>query len=94
MNNKNVYEKFIKLKGQDSQFHQAMEECAELIVALSHYVRNRKNSIEEVIEELGDVEIMIEQIKVIFGEDFESKVEKSKQKKFNNLLKEVENVNG
>lgn len=31
------------------------EECAELIVALSHFERNRKGSFNEIIEELSHV---------------------------------------
>ncbi|MDD3263439.1 MAG: antitoxin [Candidatus Nanoarchaeia archaeon] len=94
IDNIELYKKIIEIRGKDSQCHQAMEECAELTVALSHYVRKRPNSIEEIIEELGDVEIMIQQLKVMFGKIFEAKVEENKIKKINNLLKEVENTNG
>ena len=54
----------IKVFGEKPQEEVAIEEMAELIQAISHKHRGRKNNIAE---EIADVEIMIEQLKVING---------------------------
>ena len=60
--------------GFDSQSDQLYEECSELIQAVNKYkrvaVRGNGTGFEEwchVIEEIGDVEVMLEQIKHLLG---------------------------
>lgn len=48
--------------GETAQEGVAIEECAELIQAISHKHRGRK---ENIAEEIADVEIMLEQLKII-----------------------------
>ena len=50
--------------GETKQLNQLQEELAELIVAINKYRRNAKN-ILNLVEEIGDVEIMIQQIKYL-----------------------------
>jgi len=52
----------IKTYGEREQEEVAIEELAELIQAISHKHRGRKHNIAE---EIADVEIMIEQLKII-----------------------------
>lgn len=52
----------IRAFGEKAQEEVAMEECAELIQAITHKHRGRKNNISE---EIADVEIMLEQLKII-----------------------------
>lgn len=47
------------------QLSMAQEECAELIVAISHFKRGRRNAEAEVREEMADVAFMIYQLMVI-----------------------------
>ena len=54
----------IRTFGEKSQESVAMEECAELICAISHKHRGREHNISE---EIADVEIMLEQLKIING---------------------------
>lgn len=61
-----VYQRAIEKWGPDFQIDMAIEECAELILALRHYGRGRAH-IADVQNEIADVEIMIEQLKIIFG---------------------------
>lgn len=56
-----VVEKYKKAK----QLSMAQEECAELIVAISHFKRGRMNAEAEVREEMADVAFMIYQLMVI-----------------------------
>lgn len=54
--------------GERAQIRQAKEECAELIVALSHYQRNpATETINHVAEEIADVLIMMHQLTIIFS---------------------------
>lgn len=48
--------------GFDTQRRLLQEECAELIVAASHYDRGRPGAYDNFAEELADVEIMISQM--------------------------------
>lgn len=74
--------------GKEKQLDMLIEECAELIQAISKY--NRGKSFNCVAEEIADVEIMIEQIKYLFlcGED----VAKIKEQKIDRQIKRIEEV--
>lgn len=52
----------IKSFGEQHQEYLAVEECAELIQAINHKHRGREHNIAE---EIADVEIMLEQLKII-----------------------------
>lgn len=52
----------IRTFGETAQEEVAVEECAELIQAISHKHRGRNHNIAE---EIADVEIMLEQLKII-----------------------------
>jgi len=70
--------------GRTSQIDMLQEECAELIVAINKYKRNNVGTIEAVLEEIADVEIMIDQIKVLL-EVNELRVDVFKEKKIDRL---------
>ena len=63
--------------GEEPQIRQAMEECAELIVALNKYLRYKDeprkclNSKKNVIEEMADVYVMLRQLEYILCENGE-----------------------
>ena len=82
MSASNVFEAAINHWGEKTQGAMAMGECGELIAALNRYfVQNRENR-DEVIEEIADVEIMLEQLKYMFGSE---DVEQVKARKINRL---------
>lgn len=60
-----IYERAIKTFGPDKQVEMLIEEMAELMVAISHFWRG-KAKLEQVCEEIVDVEIMLDQAKMIF----------------------------
>lgn len=49
----------IEKYGEAAQLRQLQEECAELIVAVNHFFRQRQNAREELIEEFADVTIVL-----------------------------------
>lgn len=63
-------EKLVKKNGIKNQSMIAMEECAELIQAISKCLRSKDFPVEyereNLIEEMADVMICLEQLQVIF----------------------------
>lgn len=59
-----ILELAITTFGDEAQEQVAIEECAELIKAICNKHRNRPHNIAE---EIADVEIMLEQLKIING---------------------------
>jgi NTP pyrophosphatase (non-canonical NTP hydrolase) len=69
-----IFQRAIDAWGIPFQIDQCTEECAELIVALRHEARNDRvdmslENTKAVISELADVAIMLEQMKLIYGEE-------------------------
>ena len=60
-----------------SQARQTQEECAELIVAISHRLRGRA-TLGSLASEVADVEIMIDQMRYFIGNDL---VDRAKNEK-------------
>lgn len=83
-----IYIKAIETYGAEAQEGVSQEECAELIQAISKKHRGKKHNIAE---EIADVEIMLEQIKII--NDCFCDVENIKQEKVARLEKRLEEEN-
>ena len=78
-----AYEKYKRKYGNNAQMIKAIEELAELQMALSKHL-NHQGDIENIIEEIADVEIMTAQLKYIF--DCHDKVEIWKDIKIKRML--------
>jgi len=63
--NDEIYKKAVKQWGKPMQIIMALEEMSELTKELTKNLRGKDNTIQ-VCEEIADVEIMLEQLKVIF----------------------------
>lgn len=84
---KNILNRALKTYGIHAQLDQTIEECAELIVAIRHSQRNdRIDCAQEhqdaIISEIADVQIMLDQLKLVFGRKI---VEAEYYKKLNRL---------
>lgn len=55
--------------GDEKQLRQTQEECAELIAAINRYERGREGARENMLEEAGQVFIMLMQVREIVGHD-------------------------
>ena len=56
--------------GLNAQAGQTIEECAELIVVLQKYInRTERPSVDEILDEIADVEMMLAQMRLVFGID-------------------------
>jgi|SRR5690554_854975 len=66
---KELYTEAMKRFGKPSQIEMLIEELAELTLALQKFKRNpTQEKVREVCDEMADVEIMLDQNKLIFSE--------------------------
>ena len=89
MRYREVYEKTISMWGEQAQYDQTIEECAELIASLQHFARGKVDK-EAVISELADVFLMVGQLTYMFGEDQLSAAVEQKIAKLHLLLEDNE----
>jgi len=68
-NQVNVMQTALDRWGLNAQVGQTVEECAELIVALQKYVNRtfQPEMIENILDEIADVEMMLAQMRLVFG---------------------------
>ena len=79
-NNKEVLQKAILRFGEKLQLRQVQEEAAELIVAINHFIRFKDDfHRHELLVEVADIEIMLEQLRLILNDD--ENIERIKQEK-------------
>lgn len=94
-----LYKDCLFVYGAKRQMRMLQEECAELIVAVSHYLRpdrkDDKETIDNLIEELADVYLMRNQVTLFIGEQqvmkmVDVKSDKIKEK-LEQYIKELKN---
>ena len=73
--NEAYYKKLIEKFGAKNQIIVAIEELSELQKELCKYLRYKTN-IRNISEEIADVEIMLEQLKLIFENETPVSIEK------------------
>lgn len=86
MANLKLYKRVIDVYGIDAQKWMLVEECGELLNAISKLKRNRSTK-EDIITELADAHIMIEQMAFFFGWDEFQEEKKKKLQKLRMRLK-------
>ena len=80
-----IYQATLDRWGEEAQYDQAVEECAELIAALKHFRRGKIDR-QAVISELADVTLMIGQLTWMFGSDQINREIEEKLAKLDRLL--------
>ncbi len=85
-----LYRKAIEVWGDAAQQLMVVEECAELIRAIMKSWRGYE-AVAEICEEIADVEIMIEQMRVIFDEIFIDACKEEKLERLAKRIKEADN---
>lgn len=85
MTDKEIFKSAIGVFGAFEQERMSIEECSELIQAISHKHRGRPHNIAE---EIADVEIVLEQLKIINNcHDEVKKIHKEKiDRLYNNVF--------
>jgi NTP pyrophosphatase (non-canonical NTP hydrolase) len=84
-----IYRATLAKWGEEAQYDQAVEECAELIAALKHFKRDKVGQ-EHVIDELADVALMVGQLSFMLGEERVQQAIEKKLAKLQNLLEKAE----
>ena len=85
---KEICELAIKKYGLQIQLGILMEKCAELIKYSNKYIRNKTQGNKiNIAEEIAEVEIMIQQVKIALK--IEKKVLETKEYKFKKLEKKL-----
>ena len=82
MTNLEIYKRLREQNGDSAQLVVAIEELSELTKEITKCLRNKGN-IDLLAEEVADVEIMVEQVKLIFN--VQDKVEAARQIKLQRL---------
>lgn len=80
-----IYRATLDKWGTEAQYDQAVEECAELIIALKHFRRGKIDR-RVLIEELADVTLMVGQLAWMFGQDEVDRAVSRKLAKLDKLL--------
>lgn len=78
-----LYRKAIGSYGEAAQQIVAMEECSELIQAISKKLRGRETNVEE---EIADVEIMVEQMRLMSDSSLVDKIKEEKLQRLEQRL--------
>lgn len=86
MTKEDLYDKTIFLRGEKAQICMMFEEMSELQKELCKSIRGKQNT-STIAEEIADVEIMLEQMKLLFG--IEKEVEEFKNYKLERLAKRL-----
>ena len=90
MNKEELYKLAIETYGDEAQINQGIEEMAELIQAVNKFRRNPcEETLNGIEEEIADVEIMLEQYKLIYKISDEE-MSKHKSQKLKRLAKRLE----
>lgn len=79
----------ISILGPGKALTICMEECSELIQAISKLIRNKEGSLHSVVEEVADVLICIDWIQEILGLD-DHMLDKVKDRKIRRLQSRIE----
>jgi len=74
--------------GTASQLDVAQEELAELVVAISHYRRGRDENRKRIIEEIADVVIVVQQLRLVFGKQEVDDVVQQKLRRLKTRIRE------
>ena len=78
---KNNLEIIIDTYGYEKQSRKAMEELGELTVAINKYIDNPlEGNFDNLIEEIADVEIMLEQLKIMHNIEIHKIIKIKKEK--------------
>ena len=85
MKYEDIYRSTLEKWGEEAQYDQAIEECAELIASLKHFKRDKIDA-EQVILELADVTLMLGQLTWMFGPDKVDAAVGAKLEKLRRLL--------
>lgn len=82
-----ICKKAIKTFGEKQQLIKAIEECNELGTVLAQTFTKADNvAVGDILTEIADVEIMIQQLRIIFGDNAVEQYKEEKLKKLEGVV--------
>ena len=90
MDSDDVLKDAIELWDENTQINMASEGAAELILTISRYFRGRCNK-NDIAEKVADVQIMIDQLKIIIGEEEVNQIQDQKLERTKNAVRKTKN---
>lgn len=82
----NIYQRALDKWGEASQIMMATGECGEFIAeSTKHFVQN-KSSVEAVASEVADVMIMMEQMRLLCGEELVDSIKQQKLERLDAII--------
>ncbi len=82
-----ICKKAINTFGERNQMIKAIEECGELITVLAQtFTKSNDVPVGAILTEIADVEIMIQQLRVIFGDNAIEQYKEEKLKKLEGVV--------
>ena len=88
INEKELYQRALRIWGKEPQMLQVIEEMSELIKEILKNVNRKKDNVAEIIEETADVEIMLGQLKCCY--DIEEQTAQYKAEKLKLISKRLD----
>lgn len=73
-----IYKRALRVHGEDPQVNQAIEECAEFVVAACHRRRGRHRDIYKFAEEIADNEVMMKQMRLLTPRGLVDRIKREK----------------
>lgn len=82
-----ICKKTINTFGERNQMIKAIEECGELITVLAQtFTKSNDVPVGAILTEIADVEIMIQQLRIIFGDNAVDQYKENKLKKLKGVV--------
>lgn len=93
MNRNQILHAAVDTFGRHSQMMMMVEEMSELTKAIIKYhrvtnMRDRPSSVQNILEEIADVQIVLDQMKIMFDRQSIEHVEQEKLKRLEKRIKE------
>lgn len=89
INPEEIYNQIIFIRGKEAQMYKLTEECGEFITALNQF-KDGRISISELLEEVVDIDVLIDQMKIIFEDRIDEwyKIKERKLKRLKGMIDE------
>lgn len=88
INEKELYQRALRVWGKEPQMLQVIEEMSELIKEILKNVNRKKDNVAQIIEEAADVDIMLGQLKCCY--QIEEQIEHYKKEKLKLISKRLD----
>ena len=89
INAEEIYNQIISIRGKEAQMYKLTEECGEYIAALNQF-KDGRVTMSELLEEIVDVEVLVEQMRIIFDERIDEwhKIKERKLRRLRDMINE------